>query len=60
MERIGWLKGKAEPNGGKRARKDYRLTAEGRKALKILREHIKELYKEVVLEAEAGGKRRRP
>jgi DNA-binding PadR family transcriptional regulator len=59
MERVGWLKGKADPNGGKRARKDYRLTPEGRKALEIVREQIKELYGEVVLEAEAEGKGRR-
>jgi PadR family transcriptional regulator PadR len=59
MERVGWLKGKADPEGGKRARKDYRLTPEGRKALEIVREHIKELYGEVVLEAEGEKKRRR-
>jgi DNA-binding PadR family transcriptional regulator len=57
MERLGWLKGKADPGGGKRARKDYRLTPEGRKALKVVREQIKELYGEVVLEAEGKGRR---
>ena len=59
MERVGWLKGKADPDGGKRARKDYRLTAEGRKALEVVREHIKELYGEVVLEAEENRMRQR-
>ncbi|HZR21074.1 MAG TPA: PadR family transcriptional regulator [Verrucomicrobiae bacterium] len=51
MERLGWLKGQAEAGAGKRARRDYRLTREGRKVLDILREHIKELHAEVVLEA---------
>jgi DNA-binding PadR family transcriptional regulator len=59
MERLGWLKGKADPDGGKRARKDYRLTAQGRKVLAVLREQIKELYAEVVLEAEEKKKPRR-
>lgn len=58
MERLGWLKGKADPDGGKRARKDYRLTSEGRKVLRIVREQIKELYGEVVLEAQEGNKHR--
>ena len=51
MERLGWLRSKTDPDGGKRARKDYRLTAEGRKVLKFLRGKIEELYDEVVLEA---------
>ena len=49
MERLGWIKGKCDPNGGVRARKDYQLTAEGRKVLKVLREQIRELHREVVL-----------
>jgi DNA-binding PadR family transcriptional regulator len=49
MERLGWLKSKIHPGGGKRARKDYLLTAQGRKVLKVLREHIKELHAEVAL-----------
>jgi len=48
MERWGWLKGQSDPEGGKRARKDYRLTSQGRKVLKLLRENIKELHGEVV------------
>jgi DNA-binding PadR family transcriptional regulator len=56
MERLGWLKSKADPRGGKRARKDYRLTAEGQKVLEVVREQIKELYEEVVAEAD----RKRP
>ena len=48
MERLGWLKCKVAPNGGRRARKDYRLTNEGRKILGVIREQMKELHKEVV------------
>jgi len=48
MERLGWLKGKSDPHGGKRARKDYRLTGEGRKVLSVVRENIEELYDEVI------------
>jgi DNA-binding PadR family transcriptional regulator len=55
MERIGWLKGKASPRRG-RARKDYRLTAQGRKVLGVLREQIAELYDEVVRGIETKGK----
>ena len=51
MERLGWLRCKADPDGGRRARKDYRLTSEGRKVLGLIREQIKELHEEVVLEA---------
>jgi len=50
MERLGWLKARANPDGGKRARKDYRLTSEGQKILEVIREQVKELYEEVVLE----------
>jgi DNA-binding PadR family transcriptional regulator len=48
MERLGWLKGKSDPNGGRRARKDYRLTREGRQVLETIRDRIIELYEEVV------------
>ncbi len=51
MERLGWLKCKTDPNGGRRARKDYRLTTEGRKVLELVREQIEELHQEVVLQA---------
>ncbi len=46
MERLGWLRSKADPNGGRRARKDYRLTSQGRRMLKIIREQVRELYEE--------------
>jgi len=48
MERLGWLKGRSDPSGGRRARKDYHLTPEGRKVLKVICKQIKELYREVV------------
>jgi DNA-binding PadR family transcriptional regulator len=38
--------------GGRRARKDFQLSSEGKKILALIREQIRELYKEVVLEAE--------
>jgi PadR family transcriptional regulator PadR len=50
MERLGWLRCKTDPDGGRRARKDYRLTPHGRKVLALIREQLKELYEEVVLE----------
>ena len=50
MERLGWLKGKADPAGGRRARKDYRFTSEGGKVLALIREQIKELYAEIMEE----------
>ena len=51
MERLGWLKGKADAGGGRRARRDYRLTTQGHKVLAQVREQIKELYEEVIREA---------
>ncbi len=51
MERLGWLRGRADRRGGKRARKDYRLTAAGAKVLEHVREQLRELYQEVVEEA---------
>lgn len=47
----GWLNCHRDRTGGKRARKDYRLTAKGKRVLKLIREQVKELYEEVVLEA---------
>ena len=48
MERLGWLKSKTDRRAGPRARKNYRLTAEGRKVLEHVREQIEELHDEVV------------
>jgi PadR family transcriptional regulator PadR len=47
MERLGWLKSKADARKGKRARRDYRLTAEGRAVLRLVRKQLEELYDEV-------------
>jgi PadR family transcriptional regulator PadR len=54
MERLGWLKGRTDPRAGKRARKDYRLTATGEKVLELVREQIRELHEEL-----AGKSKRR-
>jgi DNA-binding PadR family transcriptional regulator len=48
MERLGWLSCKSDPEGGRRARKDYRLTKEGQKILELIKAQIKELHREVV------------
>lgn len=47
MERNGWLRSKApeQPN----ARKDYRITARGRRILGQLRTDVDELHREIVL-----------
>jgi PadR family transcriptional regulator, regulatory protein PadR len=50
MERLGWLQGQADPSGGRRARRDYRLTRDGQKVLTLIRQQIRELYQEVVRE----------
>lgn len=50
MERLGWLKSNAARHGGKRARKDYRLTTEGKQVLKHVCEQVEELHGEVVAE----------
>ena len=50
MERLGWLKSANDRRRGKRARKDYRLTPAGRRMLGLVREQVKELYEEVVME----------
>jgi len=48
MERLGWLKSGGASLSPK-ARRDYRLTREGKAVLQKIREHAKELYREVVL-----------
>ena len=55
LARRGWLVCRRSGRGGARARKEYRLTAKGKKVLKLVRQQIRELYDEVV--AERGGKR---
>jgi len=51
LARRGWLECKSDSGKGIRARKDYRLTPKGRKVLRLIREQIKELYREVILES---------
>ena len=64
MERLGWLRGRRSGRGA-RARKDYRLTAAGRRVLALVRDRLRELYRELIEEAgsrtrpRAGPKRRR-
>jgi PadR family transcriptional regulator PadR len=48
MEKLGWLRGKVVSLGGRRTRRDYRLTHKGDQVLEFMREKIGELYKEVV------------
>ena len=55
MERNGWLRCQARGTGGSRARKCYRLTAEGRKVLALIRQQLQELGVEVMA---AGDKSR--
>ncbi len=50
MERRGWLSTKVQLVEGRR-RKTYAATAAGRRALKLARERVRELYEEM-LEAE--------
>ncbi len=47
MSRLGWLKCSALPGGGRRARKNYRLTRQGGKVLELIRQRLKELHGEV-------------
>lgn len=50
MHQRGWLKCSGGGRGP-RARKEYRLTAKGRRVLALVRAQLKELYGEVVGEA---------
>jgi DNA-binding PadR family transcriptional regulator len=47
MARLGWLRCRVDPGGGRRARRDYRLTFQGREVLEIIRKQIEELHQEV-------------
>jgi DNA-binding PadR family transcriptional regulator len=51
LERYGWLKGRKAGDGA-RARKDYRLTRQGQRALALVREQLQELHEEVVVEGQ--------
>lgn len=48
MERHGWLRSQADPKAGPKAPRSYRLTAEGRKVLKLVLRQVKELRGEVL------------
>jgi PadR family transcriptional regulator, regulatory protein PadR len=48
MEKLGWLRCRVDPTGGRRARKDYRLTRTGSKVLELVREQLGELEREVM------------
>jgi DNA-binding PadR family transcriptional regulator len=51
MEQHGWLQRKPGKDAGPRARKNYILTAEGRTVLRLVRNQVEELHREVVREA---------
>ena len=51
MERHGWL-GSRKAGAGARARKDYRLTASGRKVLALVRSQLEEMHREVCRESQ--------
>ena len=57
MERAGWLRSR-RAGPGARARRDYHLTAAGRKVLDRVRAMVREMYREVVEEAQAGPTRK--
>ena len=54
MTALGWLACRRDPAGGRRARKDYRLTPAGRRVLALVRRQLQELQEEV------AGEPRRP
>jgi DNA-binding PadR family transcriptional regulator len=60
MEKRGWLRSKADPEAGPRARREYTLTRGGRAVLAVLRERVEELHREVVLGEEEDAPRRKP
>ena len=57
MERAGWLRSR-RAGAGARARRDYHLTAAGRRVLERVRAMVREMYHEVVEEARAGPARK--
>jgi DNA-binding PadR family transcriptional regulator len=56
MEKLEWLKGKVVSLGGRRTRRDYRLTHKGDKLLELMRGKIRELYEEVVVQGDRKGR----
>jgi PadR family transcriptional regulator PadR len=51
MEKSGWLRAVLRRAGSNHGRREYRLTVEGRRVLRLLRAQVKELHREVVEEA---------
>lgn len=49
MEKFGWLECVTASNHGSRSRKEYFLTAKGRRVLEIIRGLVDEMYREVVV-----------
>lgn len=56
MERHGWLASDEVTEGNSHARRNYRLTAEGRKVLQFVRGQVSEMHHEVVEEAHRPSK----
>ena len=48
MERHGWLRRKRSNDAGPRARKNYLLTEEGKRVLRLVRRQVEEMHREVV------------
>ena len=48
LERHGWLKRAKSKDTGPRARKNYVLTEEGKRVLRLVRNQVEELHREVV------------
>jgi PadR family transcriptional regulator PadR len=47
MEKYDWLSSKADPASGPKGPRTYRITREGRKVLKVIRQQLRELGVEV-------------
>ena len=48
MVRHGWLQRAAPRGAGPRARKNYLLTKEGRRVLRLVKKQVEEMHREVV------------
>jgi PadR family transcriptional regulator PadR len=48
MERFGWLRSNRPAGKGSRERRSYRITAEGRRVLAVVRRQVRELRAEVL------------
>lgn len=60
MERRGWLTARRAPGSGSRGRREYYITAKGRKVLATLRRDVEELHREVVRREGADEEPPRP